>query len=494
MASEDVDKIFESVLASSTVFNLSNDDTKGVLLAIQQMMSKGQIMSEEFKNQLGERLPTAMGAMVKALGLEGQEDATAQVLKMMEAGELGTEVLPEFADALMEISKANGGLARGLERTSTTVGQFSNTLERSNRLFNESGYDASLKSLFGTMDFSLRNMQPLIKGLGESMQYFGLLAETPIEIFSNMVTVSGRVKTAMDEIDPRLKIVAAGFIAMIKPVRWLITRLAVVPAGILALSDLLLMGDSEFWKNWSRFVDQWNSIDGTWMDKLSDPEIFTPLLQAVGEVALAVAGILFMIKSIKGLKGLGGIGKGVEKGTTSSYSGNQSGASRLKLPGGPMTFAALAPLALEGASKVDNVLDKTPLFGEINDILRDSKSPYDYTKDALKGITNFFSSDEGQKLKEGVSQESSRNDADNLSVKTSDSTLNDFLENFTDRMDELTNVSNNAPRTTTNQFSFGDISINGNSSSDSSYFAVQFQQQLEESLSSISLNEPDTER
>ena len=39
---------------------LSADQTSGVLLALQQMISKGTVQAEELRGQLGERLPGAL--------------------------------------------------------------------------------------------------------------------------------------------------------------------------------------------------------------------------------------------------------------------------------------------------------------------------------------------------------------------------------------------------------------------------------------------------
>lgn len=500
MASEDVDKIFESILASSTVFNLSNDDTKGVLLAIQQMMSKGQIMSEEFKNQLGERLPTAMGAMVKALGLEGQEDATAQVLKMMEAGKLGTEVLPDFADALMEVSSANGALEKGLQRTTTTVGRFMNTLERSNRTFNEAGYDSALKSFFGTMEFSLRNAQPLIKGLGESMQYLGLLAEAPIEALSNMVTVGRNLTTTLDEVDPRLKYAAAGLFALTKPMRWIITRFAIIPVGILALTDLLTMKDSEFFKNWAKFVEQWNSIDGSWIDKLTNPDVFEPLIKAVGQVGIAVAGVLLLMRRVRGLSKLVGKGSGAATRTRAT-----TDPTVRTNPWGPSTSAASSttgralkmigrtvsktPWAIAAAGGVDYAINREEgqgvfdyFAGQAKSMFSDIKSSYDQKQEGIS------------RLREYGELDSDRSGADALRQGWGDyNQLQDFLENF-EEITENFNLSSGQSPSVTNQFTFGDITVSGAGGDTPEDFAFQFQRQLEDALSSASLNEPQTER
>ncbi len=93
---EDQYKIFESLSRASVAFGLSADDQKGVFLALSQMMSKNKVSSEELRQQMGERLPVAIQAMAKAVGV-----SVAELEELMKSGKVvSSEVLPKFADAL----------------------------------------------------------------------------------------------------------------------------------------------------------------------------------------------------------------------------------------------------------------------------------------------------------------------------------------------------------------------------------------------------------
>ena len=86
-------KIFESVTKTSGVLGLKTDELTGVYLALEQMMSKGKVTTEELRRQLGERLPGAFGIMAKALGV-----TIPKLDQMLKKGEvLSTEALPKFA-------------------------------------------------------------------------------------------------------------------------------------------------------------------------------------------------------------------------------------------------------------------------------------------------------------------------------------------------------------------------------------------------------------
>lgn len=88
--------VFTAVTKASTSLGLSTDETKGALIAIQQMMSKGKVSAEELRQQLGERLPGAFNLMAEAVGV-----STAQLDKMLQQGEvIAADVLPKFAAVL----------------------------------------------------------------------------------------------------------------------------------------------------------------------------------------------------------------------------------------------------------------------------------------------------------------------------------------------------------------------------------------------------------
>ena len=89
-------KIFDSVTKAAGVLGLKTDELRGIYLALEQMLSKGKVTTEELRRQLGERLPGAMGIMADAVGV-----SVSQLDKMLKKGEvLSAEVLPKFAVAL----------------------------------------------------------------------------------------------------------------------------------------------------------------------------------------------------------------------------------------------------------------------------------------------------------------------------------------------------------------------------------------------------------
>lgn len=121
---QETKQIFESVTKASAVLGLRTDELKGVYLALEQMLSKGKVTTEELRRQLGERLPGAVGIMADALNV-----TTAQLSKMMKAGEVVSgAVLPKFAKAL---EKAYGIMDTDtIDNLATDVGKMTGAWDR----------------------------------------------------------------------------------------------------------------------------------------------------------------------------------------------------------------------------------------------------------------------------------------------------------------------------------------------------------------------------
>lgn len=93
-----VQSVFEGVSTAVAAMNLDAEKSKGVFLALSQIMSKGKVQAEELRGQLGERLPGAFQTAARAMGM-----STMQLDKLMSTGGLmADEFLPRFAAQLQK--------------------------------------------------------------------------------------------------------------------------------------------------------------------------------------------------------------------------------------------------------------------------------------------------------------------------------------------------------------------------------------------------------
>jgi tape measure domain-containing protein len=141
LALRETENIFESMTKASAVLGLNTDELTSVYLALEQMLSKGKITTEELRRQLGERLPGAMGIMAASIGV-----TIPELDKMLKKGEvLSAEVLPDFAQA---VERAYGIENEG--RIETLIAK-QNRLTASWQTFikNISEGDSVIKRVFG---------------------------------------------------------------------------------------------------------------------------------------------------------------------------------------------------------------------------------------------------------------------------------------------------------------------------------------------------------
>lgn len=125
--------VFESIAKASAVMGLSAEQSSGVLLALQQMISKGTVQAEELRGQLGERLPGAFQIAARAMGV-----TTAELGKMLEQGQvIADDFLPKFAKALNE--SLGDSAEKAANRLDAATNRFSTAWERLKQNAGDSG-------------------------------------------------------------------------------------------------------------------------------------------------------------------------------------------------------------------------------------------------------------------------------------------------------------------------------------------------------------------
>lgn len=117
------EKIFRSVTKASAVLKLSTPQLEGALLAIQQMISKGNVQAEELRGQLAERLPGAFSLAAKAMGVTEKE-----LNKLLETGQVvASDLLPKLADQLDQ--SYGDKAADGIKGLNAELNNFWSTLQ-----------------------------------------------------------------------------------------------------------------------------------------------------------------------------------------------------------------------------------------------------------------------------------------------------------------------------------------------------------------------------
>jgi tape measure domain-containing protein len=114
---DEIRDLFTGVSQAAATFGMSADKVDRVNYAFAQMASKGQVMSEELKGQLGDVLPGAMGIFAEAAGFKGP-DAIEKFSKALEDGAYKGEAMRGLLkNVTVVLTKEFGPGAEGAART-----------------------------------------------------------------------------------------------------------------------------------------------------------------------------------------------------------------------------------------------------------------------------------------------------------------------------------------------------------------------------------------
>lgn len=185
---DQVKTTFTGVATAARVLNLGVGDTMGVFRALSQIAAKGKVQMEELRQQIGDRMPGAIDAMARAVGV-GKEE----LFKMVTAGEVGADILPKFGQ---ELEKTFGpGLTQSLNTTEAAWQRLMNGMFRAQVAFGDAFF-APLKKSFDSLASSL-NSDAVLEGIRSIGAALGQISSGVIGAFSGAASVVMQLGTAM---------------------------------------------------------------------------------------------------------------------------------------------------------------------------------------------------------------------------------------------------------------------------------------------------------
>ncbi|UGO54934.1 putative tail length tape-measure protein [Escherichia phage JLBYU28] len=170
-------EFYKNAAMFARIRGATDEDLKGIMVAFQQMASKGKVQAEELRGQLGDRLAGAVQLFADAIGKTPQE-----LDKLMKDGKLlAQDVLPKVSEKMAELVKQAGGMNAVSKQTATSMGQakamWDNTLVA---LFNGSSEGISqlsnsvamfLQGSMGTTEALGLVIGNLLKGAGNLLDF-----------------------------------------------------------------------------------------------------------------------------------------------------------------------------------------------------------------------------------------------------------------------------------------------------------------------------------
>ena len=169
--------IFEGASEWGLVTGASADEASRALKALNQIMAKGQVMSEELKGQLAEALPGSVGLFVKALNdMKGVTNLTEKDLfKLMEDGKLfSKDILPHVAKQMKAAARNGGALDKAMKSNRASWQRLNTSMQNAMNVFFTSGFGNELTNAFDSISAA-------IDGSGGAFEMFGHIAEKIVE-------------------------------------------------------------------------------------------------------------------------------------------------------------------------------------------------------------------------------------------------------------------------------------------------------------------------
>lgn len=172
LAASQIQELFENIAKSGSALGLSNETLERSFVALNQMLSKGTVASEELRGQLAEALPGSVQAMVRAVQKLHPEikDLTEKGLfEMIKAGKiLAAEVLPETARQLVELTGADK--AEGIDTLTKSTNRLKNEWIEFIRITSESDLGGFFEQSFRGATIIMSGFLDVLKQIIASTQ------------------------------------------------------------------------------------------------------------------------------------------------------------------------------------------------------------------------------------------------------------------------------------------------------------------------------------
>ena len=169
--------IFEGASEWGLVTGADAESQSRALKSLNQMMSKGTVMSEELKGQLAEALPGAVRLFVKALNqMKGTTNLTEKDLfDLMQQGKLfSKDILPEVAKQMKAAARNGGALDKAMKSNRASWQRLQTSMQNAMNIFFTSGFGNSLTSAFDAISTA-------VNGSVGAFEMFGHIAGKIVE-------------------------------------------------------------------------------------------------------------------------------------------------------------------------------------------------------------------------------------------------------------------------------------------------------------------------
>lgn len=200
--------LFQAVTRASASLGLSAESTSGMLNALGQMASKGVVSMEELRQQLGDRLPGALGLAASGMGI-----TESQLIKLVESGTLATrEFIGPFTEGLKQMQGETDGVTNAWER-------FKGALTTVAQTVGEAGFAVLLTGALKALGAVVATVALAFQGFAETLFLVGRAAVAAYAAFKDPSGAWEFLKQSAAESGARLDTTKQAFAALIDPTK-----------------------------------------------------------------------------------------------------------------------------------------------------------------------------------------------------------------------------------------------------------------------------------
>lgn len=152
---KDAKDIFSAFSELAVTMRLSKEQTSGMFLALGQSASKGKLMAQELREQLGEKVPGIFRVIADSLGV-----TTTQLDKMLEEGKVGLDALAKAVPVIRE--RFGSALPEAVNSTTAAIGRLNTKWDDlMAHSANTDALKAGINGLTGVLDMADRGVVAL---------------------------------------------------------------------------------------------------------------------------------------------------------------------------------------------------------------------------------------------------------------------------------------------------------------------------------------------
>lgn len=146
MANNQIYKVYEGFAKYFKILQLTPEQTKLAMRAVNQMYNKEKVQSEELVGQLGERAAGVIQLFAKPFG-EGKE-GVKKLFAAMKEGKVAAEYVTAAGEAAGRFAEKSGALAEVTQNSASAQERFNNSMKDFSKAMMDAGLEKMLKELF----------------------------------------------------------------------------------------------------------------------------------------------------------------------------------------------------------------------------------------------------------------------------------------------------------------------------------------------------------